>query len=49
MVTHPPRFNSIVKAVENKNNGGDYTKIGSLDIALEVIKGKVLIKILRIL
>jgi hypothetical protein len=28
----PPRFNDIVKAIENKNKGGDYTKIGNLDI-----------------
>ena len=28
----PPRFNSIVKAIENKNKGRDYTKIGNLDI-----------------
>jgi len=28
----PPRFNSVVKAVENENKGRDYTKIGNLDI-----------------
>jgi hypothetical protein len=27
----PPRFNGIVKAIENKNKGRDYTKIGNLD------------------
>ena len=27
----PPRFNGVVKAVENKNRGKTYTKIGNLD------------------
>ena len=31
----PPRFNGVVKAVENKNKGRDYTKIGNLDIIQE--------------
>jgi hypothetical protein len=29
--TPPPRFDGVVKAVENKNEGRDYTKIGNLD------------------
>ena len=32
-VTHPPRFNDIVKAIENK--GKHYTKIGNLDTIQE--------------
>ena len=28
----PPRFNGVVKAIEDKNKGRDYTKIGNLDI-----------------
>ena len=31
-VTHPPRFNGVVKAIEKINKGKDYTKIGNLDI-----------------
>ena len=42
MVIHLPRFNGVVKAVENKNEGGDYTKIGNLDTVLEVVKGRVI-------
>jgi len=33
--TPPPRFNGVVKAVENKNKGKDYIKIGNLDIIWE--------------
>ena len=42
MVIYPPRFNGVVKAVENKNKGGDYTKIGNLDTNLGVAKGRVI-------
>ena len=42
MVIHLPRFNGVVKAVENKNEGGDYTKIGNLDTVLEVVKGRLI-------
>jgi len=40
-VTYPPRFNGVVKAVENKNKGRNYTKIGNLDTVLGVAKGRV--------
>ena len=42
MVIHPPRFNSVVKAIEYKNKGGDYAKIGNLDTILGVVKGRVI-------
>ena len=42
LVIYLPRFNSVVKAIENKNKGRDYTKIGNLDINLGVAKGRVI-------
>ena len=34
-VTHPPRFDGIVKAIKKQNEGRDYTKIGNLDTILK--------------
>ena len=35
----PPRFDGVVKAVDNKNEGRDYTKIGNLGYNLGVVRG----------
>ena len=42
MVTHPPRFNGIVKAVESKIKVETVPKIGNLDTNLRVAKGRLI-------
>jgi len=43
LVIYPPRFDGVVKAVENKNEGRNYIKNRKFRYKLGVVKGKVMV------